>query len=230
MMRTGHALTGVLAGVLACTGAGLCGVPLPVRVGVLVLPVAGVFLPDIDSPRATITRVLGPLGWALHHLAVGTGKALFRLTRTEHDEPSPGSGHRLITHTLVAAVGTGIVSAVCWLWLARGLAHAVGAGPGVPAGVSGALGGFWWLLGAALGLGHAVGIAGDALTVAGVPMLWPLKIRGKRWFEVRVPLAFHADGEVEHLIVYPVLYVAIGLSLIGMFGGWGYLFTLLEKT
>jgi membrane-bound metal-dependent hydrolase YbcI (DUF457 family) len=61
---------------------------------------------------------------------------------------------------------------------------------------------------------------GDALTVAGVPLLWPLRIHGKRWYDIRIPwVAFHADSSVEHGF-YWVLSFALACSFILALGWW----------
>lgn len=51
------------------------------------------------------------------------------------------------------------------------------------------------LLGAVVGVGAWVHVLGDWLTSAGVPLAWPLRVRGKRWWAFRSPLAFNADAD-----------------------------------
>ncbi|GAA1766372.1 metal-dependent hydrolase [Streptomonospora arabica] len=51
------------------------------------------------------------------------------------------------------------------------------------------------LLGAVVGVGAWVHVLGDWLTRQGVPLAWPLKVRGKRWWMHRSPLAFAADAD-----------------------------------
>jgi membrane-bound metal-dependent hydrolase YbcI (DUF457 family) len=213
-MKTGHLLTGAIAGVGLAAVAGALGAPLEVRLAGMALTTGCVLLPDIDSPRATIVQVLNfglrrpkrrsllsLIGWLLYLLLPGTllhelfthlSKALFRITRAERDRESAGSGHRQFTHTLVCAVLCG---------LGAGWATSLLPWPAAAA--------WWWFWGLAVGLGHAVGILGDAATVAGVPMLWPLKIDGRRWYDLRLPLTFRANSRFERYGVYPVLAVVL---------------------
>lgn len=53
-------------------------------------------------------------------------------------------------------------------------------------------------------LGHCLG---DMITKERAPLLWPLPIRGKLWYDVGLPswLTITADGPVEKLIVTPVM-------------------------
>jgi membrane-bound metal-dependent hydrolase YbcI (DUF457 family) len=69
-------------------------------------------------------------------------------------------------------------------------------------------------IGVAVFLGCVVHVLGDALTRAGVPFLWPLPIRGQRWFRIGSPrrLRFAAGGDAERLFVFPV-FVLLGVLL-----------------
>ena len=51
---------------------------------------------------------------------------------------------------------------------------------------------------------------GDAVTESGAPLLWPLPLRGRRWYPVGSPraLRFRTGGRVEALLVAPALTVA----------------------
>lgn len=79
----------------------------------------------------------------------------------------------------------------------------------LPADAAG--GKFWWL-GLAVGGGSAVHCFGDAITRAGVPFVWPIPIRGRRWCEIQLPslLAIRAGGRFESAALLPVL---TGLTL-----------------
>lgn len=48
---------------------------------------------------------------------------------------------------------------------------------------------------------------GDAITKMGVPLLWPLKIKGKRWWDITLPafMRIRAGGTFEYAILLPVL-------------------------
>lgn len=62
--------------------------------------------------------------------------------------------------------------------------------------------------------GALIHLAGDALTTSGVPLLWPIPIKGKLWYRVKAPLTFDTGSEVETDIVTPLCFlVLIGLSI-----------------
>ena len=93
------------------------------------------------------------------------------------------------------------------LVIAGGLTYAVE--EFVPGGTAGTAG---WL-GTALTLGMVVHSLGDAVTETGAPLLWPLRIRQRRWYPVGSPrpLRFRTGGAVEAWLVAPVLTVAVFL-------------------
>lgn len=68
---------------------------------------------------------------------------------------------------------------------------------------------YWWL-GVAAGLGTLTHLAGDFPTKMGIPAFWPLKIRGKRWYDVSLPsfMRFKAGGTVEKAILFPLFSIA----------------------
>ncbi|RCV51005.1 hypothetical protein DEF23_16920 [Marinitenerispora sediminis] len=135
--------------------------------------------------------------------------------------------HRHLSHTPVAALGAGLVVALAGLWwplLAvalwftaslglRGLGQCLRRGearrtlrswPAVSALAAGAAGLLVWggvsapFAGALVAVGMFVHSLGDALTRSGVPLLWPLVYRGRRWWMVRAPLTFSTgDGWQE---------------------------------
>lgn len=65
--------------------------------------------------------------------------------------------------------------------------------------------------------GLLIHILGDLITLKGVPFVWPLKILGKRWYDVALPGPFRikAGGAFELSILTPifVLLIAGGLVL-----------------
>lgn len=69
------------------------------------------------------------------------------------------------------------------------------------------LGGTYAYLGLAVAFGWFVHLLGDAITKMGVPMAWPFKIRGKRWYDVALPafMRIRADGTFEKVILLPLL-------------------------
>lgn len=74
---------------------------------------------------------------------------------------------------------------------------------------------YQWL-GIAVGLGWMMHILGDAITKMGSPVLWPLKIKGKRWYDVALPsfLRITAGGRFEKAVLLPVLTVITSVALI----------------
>jgi hypothetical protein len=186
----------------------------------------------------------------------GIALLVFNLTKSRHDADRH-SGHRLLTHTAVFAVGLGVLTslaaslpgtfaaggkmystgtavALVFMWaclhlslfglfekwtkkqrkkfglmgvmVISGVLTLVTASA-LPAGA--AEGKFWWL-GFAVGGGSAVHCVGDAITRAGVPFVWPIPIRGRRWCDIQLPslLAIRAGGRFEYAALLPVLTVS----------------------
>ena len=67
----------------------------------------------------------------------------------------------------------------------------------------------------AVGFGSLIHCFGDAITKAGVPILWPIPIRGRRWFELSTgPFAFRAGGGFEYAVVLPLFTIVAVVSAI----------------
>lgn len=66
-------------------------------------------------------------------------------------------------------------------------------------------------LGLAFGAGWLVHILGDMITKMGVPLFWPLKIKGHRWYDVAPPtfMRIEAGGTFENVFLVPLFYVMI---------------------
>lgn len=66
-------------------------------------------------------------------------------------------------------------------------------------------------LGACVTLGWIMHLLGDMITKMGVPMAFPFKIRGKRWWDVTLPSAFRitAGGGFEKGVIVPALTIAL---------------------
>jgi membrane-bound metal-dependent hydrolase YbcI (DUF457 family) len=74
---------------------------------------------------------------------------------------------------------------------------------------------FPWL-GLAIGAGSVMHCLGDAITKMGVPFLWPIPIRGKRWYDITLPwfMRIRAGGTFEYVVLLPVLTaLTIGAAL-----------------
>lgn len=79
------------------------------------------------------------------------------------------------------------------------------------------------LVGACVALGCWVHCLGDSLTLDGCPWLWPLKIKGRRWYPIGTPRAMRFrtgtdefDGEDRVRIT---MHCLIPLALIGLYPG-----------
>ncbi|SOD62739.1 LexA-binding, inner membrane-associated putative hydrolase [Streptomyces zhaozhouensis] len=66
-------------------------------------------------------------------------------------------------------------------------------------------------LGLPIVLGAIVHTLGDSITISGCPMLWPLKISGRRWYPLGTPsfMRFRAGAWVENRVLMPA-FVVIG--------------------
>lgn len=75
---------------------------------------------------------------------------------------------------------------------------------------------YLWL-GIPITLGAIVHTLGDALTLSGCPMLWPLPIKGRRWYPVGTPrfMRFRAGAWVENNVLMPVFMVIGAASGVG---------------
>ena len=69
-------------------------------------------------------------------------------------------------------------------------------------------------VGGAVTFGWLTHLFGDMLTVSGVPILFPLKRKGKRWWDYRFPLGIKAGGYVEKTLLIPLFSIIILVSLI----------------
>lgn len=176
-------------------------------------------LPDLDHPEACASKALGrPVHKLVHSLcktvvrssATGRDRSYLRWKQIKNRDPY----HRTLTHTLlvsvalgvaayalafVSAVATGAVAAfgVFMLWpLYRKTIGLVVLGAAATA-ICSALYLDPWLIGLAVMGGYASHIVADGCTAAGVPALWPLKIQGKRWWNIRLLGGLVSSGSFE---------------------------------
>ncbi len=196
MNKKGHLSTGAasgsVVGVLAASG------PLAVLVCTGIGGVAAL-APDIDHHGSTATRALGPVASVLSWIARKVSLGVYTLTATSTDTPQAGGEHRGLTHTAAAALAAGAA-----LWV---LLSSLGVDQALPYAV-------------ALAVGIIVHILGDALTVSGVPILWPIKYRGERWygFALPKPLAIKGGGIAETLITGLAWAITAVTLLTGVLG------------
>jgi membrane-bound metal-dependent hydrolase YbcI (DUF457 family) len=200
-------------------------------------------VPDLDHPSSLIARTFGPVSrLAARGIAAGSKRVYYR-TRTKV-EKGCGSGHRTFTHTAAFALATGgAVSLACWLggrwallvvaFVAAGLAlrgllstrerHRTGpvwialasAAAAIACAYLPDASGWAWL-GIPAGLGCLIHSLGDACTIAGAPVLWPLKLAGLCWYPIGLPevMRLRTGSWVESHLLLSVL--AIG----GLAAGW----------
>lgn len=211
MMGATHAATGIPVGVLLVGLSG--GTPVEMAAGGI-LCAGAALASDLDHGNSCATLAHGPFTGIPSKVIVRISKLSYRSTRTawershlpQHD---PG-GHRYLTHTGIFAMAAGVatyagsslhpirlvISFLLISFAIRGMTQAL---PGsnkidkwpVRTLVSGL--GAWLLpvapiiFGLLMTAGILTHIAADSLTRAGVPFLWPVKIRGQRWCRLRAP-------------------------------------------
>src|SRR5690606_22531275 len=98
----------------------------------------------------------------------------------------------LVVWVVFSLAGRGL--AACWRGRRLGWAEASGAALLLTIGVFG-FGVGPLVVAGMVALGMVVHVLGDALTVAGVPLAWPLRVRGARWRMVGAPLRFRTGRE-----------------------------------
>lgn len=194
MMFRSHALSGAALWLGGCAVAQTLHHPATATAVLVGTPIAVLFSgsPDLDHPSSKAARSLGPATRLLAHGIAALSAAVYRSTATGRDRPNE-SGHRGITHTLAFCVALG----------------------GLVAGLAALVGGAGWLwLGLPAGVGALAHLLGDACTRYGVPLAWPVKVRGRRWYSCGLPYALRirTDRAAEHYVVMPVLVVLTGLA------------------
>lgn len=165
-------------------------------------------LPDLDHPRACASKALGvPVHRAVHSLckiaasgtATGRDRAQIAWKKSRGQDPY----HRSLTHTLLISILVGVaVYAAAWMGpVAIGAIAAFGVfllwplyrkkiGPLVLAVAATAVAAAIllnpWLLALAAFAGYLSHVIADGCTKGGVPLLWPMEIKGKRWWRIRL--------------------------------------------
>jgi membrane-bound metal-dependent hydrolase YbcI (DUF457 family) len=225
MLGRTHAATGAAAWLVGCAAAALIGHAPGVYEIAVGTPLCafGAILNDIDCPSSSVAHSFGyPTRWLARRVA-WLGERVHAATSTPLDPPDR-DGHRTITHVALFAVlaflGFGWLGVHGGVWAVAGMtafaaATALralkvhGTGRYLLAAAVAAAGWWWpapsgWWLGWAIGAGALVHCLGDRQTNTGVPLLWPLKICGRRWYKFRAAkwLRFEtgADDNPEGLI------------------------------
>lgn len=176
-------------------------------------------LPDLDHPSACASKALGrPVHRVVHSLckkavratALGRDRNYIRYQEGRGRDPY----HRTLTHALLVAAGLGVLAyTLTWLSMtATGLMAAFGVflmwplhrkaiGLVAACAAGAAVGAVLllnpWLMALAVAGGYASHIVADGCTAAGVPALWPMKIQGKRWWNIRLLGGMVSSGSLE---------------------------------
>lgn len=196
MNGTTHAAVGAASMV----GAALVGVPLADMVPMAAISAGAALGPDIDHPNSTVTQSYGRAHEVIHALS----RQVRLATATVYDRRGWHGNrydpdHRALTHTGLSAVvvgaacgavslapGGAVLLAALWTWPLRKM---IRYGMALPFLCS-----LWVLIARldpsmmmwAVGVGWFSHVLADGCTTAGVPLLWPLSIKGKRWWRVRL--------------------------------------------
>jgi membrane-bound metal-dependent hydrolase YbcI (DUF457 family) len=238
MMGVSHATSGALVGlaVAQVAPAWVTGAHEPVDALTFAALVAGYsMLSDLDHESSTVTKRFGVASWLASSVVRPLSAAVFRATATAKDRARGKGTHRYLTHTAVFAVSLGVAVNVLvamagtWaLWsvvfvgvalAVKGIDHLI---PGPPSllAAAGITAGLYWVTGTgtawagtAVALGILVHCAGDAVTLSGCPVAWPLEIRGQRWYPLGPPVRFRTGGVVESgllvLMTGAVIWLAV---------------------
>ncbi len=207
MLAPGHVTHGVLFGLAAAPLAPQPHGPVLSAVVFAVVSAVSALVPDLDHPRARLTRAGGFLTHGLHRVLLALSIAVYDATATRYDRPG-GGGHRALTHTPVFAAVLALVvfAGLRAIPATRGDAELVALG---------------------LFVGQLAHLVGDSCTHAGIPWLWPLKWggRGRRWAHHGIPkwMRFTTGGSVGEpvmtwasavlCVAVPVFYLYEGIGL-----------------
>ncbi|MBR8745160.1 metal-dependent hydrolase [Nocardiopsis sp. MG754419] len=226
MMGTSHAATGLLAG--AAVGA-LAGTEVTDVVVCATVGAGAALLPDLDEPGSTVGRSLGVVSQKAAVGLRALSRRVYAATATPRDG-SRDAGHRHLTHTLpavlvfgvsaflmaavaplgtvvvvfaMAALGAGTVAKSFRGWGRRRTRDTAAAILAVICATTAAFapGGAAWLIGVTVAVGSLTHILGDWLTRSGVPLAWPVKHRGKRWWMFHSPLPFHTGRSPVEVVI-----------------------------
>ncbi len=241
MMGRSHAVSGVAGWVGLCAAGSLAGADVAPSAVLIGAGVSAGFalLPDLDHPGSTVSRSLGPVTRLIGRTTSYVADKVQDWTCRCCKDPNTVA-HRALTHTAVGALATGALVALAGArrgkraarvvvflavalavrgivptkWrgtfgaaLAGAVAAALTAGLGPAAG--------WWWLGVPAGFGVLAHILGDGATKSAVPLLWPARIRGCRWYPCGSPrwLRFRTGGRRERWLVVPLMVVGLAGSV-----------------
>lgn len=236
-MGVSHATSGALVGLaVAELAPWAAGVEKPTDAVTFAILVAGyAMLSDLDHDSSTATMRFGWASWLAARIVQPLSAAVFKATATKKDRGRGREGtHRYLTHTAVFAVSLGVAVNVfvaslgTWaLWsvvfvgvalAVKGIDHLI---PGPPSllAAAGITAGLYWVTGTgtawagtAVAIGIVVHCVGDALTLSGCPIAWPLTIRGQRWAPLGPPVRFRTGGPTEAGILLVMTAAVVWLA------------------
>ena len=188
MMYRGHALLGLAVAESSAAATSMSAVHALVWIPVATLCS---LWPDLDGAGARLAKLLPPITTILSWLTRKLAKHAFLRSKTPMDTGEVRI-HRGLSHTPVYIL---VCSAVLWGSLASSTNLAL-------------------LVSLAFLVGNLAHLLGDAFSLSGLPLLWPIRVKGKRWFDVKAPefMRFRVGAEVETAILTPLMFV---LALLG---------------
>lgn len=244
MMGPTHAAGGLAAGLALATWA---DTDLPTAVALGGICAGAALLPDMDHPSGTLARMYGPVTKLASTLVNRLSSAVVTATgggrrigghRTATHFPLLAVPAAIATGTAAAAAADAGDDRGLWavLFLMMSLALAGLMTEKTRAlgflGTAAAAAGLSWatvhsapmsltsaLLTAAMGIGVAVHLLGDALTKQGIPWFGPLKVGGKRWKNIAVlgPMSIRTNSWADYAVGSACI-VASGYLLLGFLG------------
>jgi LexA-binding, inner membrane-associated putative hydrolase len=239
MMGSTHAATGALAGVVVTSAAG--SDLLTVAAGA-VLCAGAALVSDLDHGNSCATLAHGPFTRIPSKILIRISRSTYRHSRTpwekSHTPSHDPGGHRYLTHTGLFAIFAGMVAvamSITWpsqmvveffliSFAIRGLCQALPGSNKIdkwPLRTVVSAAGSWALLinpillGVIVTAGIFTHIAADSMTKAGVPVCWPIMIRGQKWCRLRTPKTITTGkGRAEPIISWVSM---IGGVLLGLY-------------
>lgn len=79
-----------------------------VLIGATIVIAGAALLPDFDNVKSTAISTLGPLGKLISKITRASAVAIYMLSRSSKDDPTPDA-HRGFWHTIVASIVVGII-------------------------------------------------------------------------------------------------------------------------
>lgn len=74
---------------------------------------------------------------------------------------------------------------------------------------------YYWVA-YAFTFGIIIHLLGDFITIQGAPLLWPIKYKGKRWWNYRI-IGTRSGGNIEKYVIIPTLIIIILISMLAIF-------------